>query len=297
MRKFKYLGLSDKVFYIVNACILTLFFIMVLYPCVYVVSASLSEGMYVNNGKVVLFPVGFTWENYKLALSMEVIWVGFFNSVWYAILDVVISVTLTMMVAYALSRDNVPGSKAVMFLYLITMFFNGGLIPTYLVIRGLNLINTVWALVLPGAVTAYRMIVARTFIKNSIPHELLEASVMDGCSDIGYFLRIVIPLSKPIIAVNVLNTFVGNWNAYMNPLIYLNDRDKYTLPIYLKDILLSSVVEVSEGVDYLEIAKMNERMAAMKYSVIVITMIPILILYPFIQKYFVKGVMVGSVKG
>ena len=141
------------------------------------------------------------------------------------------------------------------------------------------------------------MIVARTFIKNSIPHELLEASVMDGCSDIGYFLRIVIPLSKPIIAVNVLNTFVGNWNAYMNPLIYLNDRDKYTLPIYLKDILLSSVVEVSEGVDYLEIAKMNERMAAMKYSVIVITMIPILILYPFIQKYFVKGVMVGSVKG
>ena len=129
MRKFKYLGLSDKVFYIVNACILTLFFIMVLYPCVYVVSASLSEGMYVNNGKVVLFPVGFTWENYKLALSMEVIWVGFFNSVWYAILDVVISVTLTMMVAYALSRDNVPGSKAVMFLYLITMFFNGGLIP------------------------------------------------------------------------------------------------------------------------------------------------------------------------
>lgn len=297
MHKFRYLSWNDKVFYIVNALVLTIFFIMVLYPCIFVVSASLSEGMYVNNGKVVLFPVGFTWENYSMALSMEVIWIGFFNSVKYAAIGAFISVSMTMTVAYALSRDNVPGNKVVMFLYLVTMFFSGGLIPSYLVIRSLDMVNTMWALVLPGAVTAYNMIVARTFIRNSIPNELLEASMMDGCSDIVYYVRIVLPLSKAIIAVNTLNAVVSQWNSYMSPMIYLNDRNKMTLPIFLKEILLNSTIEVTEGMDYLEIAKMNERMASMKYAIIVMTMVPILILYPFIQKYFVKGVMVGSVKG
>ena len=161
----------------------------------------------------------------------------------------------------------------------------------------LDMVNTMWALVLPGAVTAYNMIVARTFIRNSIPNELLEASMMDGCSDIVYYVRIVLPLSKAIIAVNTLNAVVSQWNSYMSPMIYLNDRNKMTLPIFLKEILLNSTIEVTEGMDYLEIAKMNERMASMKYAIIVMTMVPILILYPFIQKYFVKGVMVGSVKG
>ena len=297
MRKFKFLSTNDKIFYIVNGLILTLIFIAVLYPCIFVVSASFSEGMYVNNGKVILWPVGFTLENYGLALNMDILWVGFFNSVFYAALATAINVSMTMMVAYALSRDGVPGNKFFVTLYLITMFFSGGLIPNYLLIRSLGMIDTPWALVLPGAVTAYNMIVARTFIRSSIPGELLDAAMMDGCSDFKYFIQIVVPLSKAIIAVNVLNSVVSQWNSYMDPLLYLNTRKKMTLPIFLKDILISSIVEVTDGMDYLEVAKMNERMAAMKYSVIVITMVPIMILYPFIQKYFVKGVMVGSVKG
>lgn len=297
MHKFRFLSKSDKVFYVINTVILTLFFIIVLYPCIFVVSASLSQGMNVNNGKVLLLPVGFTLENFKMVLNMEVIWIGFFNSIWYAVLGTAISVIMTMTIAYTLSRDGVPGSKFVMFLYTLTMFFSGGLIPSYLLIRSLGLINTVWAIVVPGAVGAYNMIVARTFIRSSIPKELLEASMIDGCSDFKYYLKVVLPLSKAIIAVNTLNSFVAQWNSYMTPLIYLNDREKFTLPIYLKDILISSILEVSSGVSYEAIEEMNARMAAMKYAVIVITLIPVILLYPFIQKYFVKGVMVGSVKG
>ena len=190
-----------------------------------------------------------------------------------------------------------PGCNGIMLIFTFTMFFNGGMIPSYLLIRQLDMLNTVWALIIPGAIGVYYLIVARTFIRNSIPEELLEASMMDGCSDFMYYVKIVLPLSKAVIAVLVLFYGVGYWNAYFNAMIYLNDRDLYPLTIFLREILLVEQMDPATVSDPEIMAKITLMAGVIKYALIVVTMVPIMLIYPFIQKYFVKGVMIGSVKG
>lgn len=204
---------------------------------------------------------------------------------------------MTLTAAYCLSRHDLPGRNGIMLLFTFTMFFSGGLIPNYMVVQNLGLLNTRWSLLLPGAISVYNLIVARTFIVNSIPNELLEASQMDGCSDFMYYIKVVIPLSKAIIAVLVLFYGVGHWNAYFNAMIYLHNKELYPLTLYLREILMSSQIDPSTVQDPELQARLADMVGVIKYSLIMVSMIPVLLIYPFVQKYFVKGVMIGSVKG
>ena len=297
MRKFKSYSLNDKVFYIVTTILLTFIFIMVLYPCIFVISSSFSSGSAVQAGKVVLWPVDFSLEGYKTVFNTKTVWIGFRNSLFYTVAGTIISVIMTLTAAYCLSRKDVPGRNIIMLMFTFTMFFSGGMIPNYILMRSLGFLDTIWAIILPGAIGAYNLIVARTFIQNSIPGELLEAAMMDGCSDFKYFIKIILPLSKAIIAVLILFYGVNFWNQYFNPMIYLNDRNMLPLTIFLKEILLASQIDPSTLSDPESAALLAELANVIKYALIVVSMIPVMLIYPFIQKYFVKGVMIGSVKG
>lgn len=297
MRKFKNYSWNDKVFYIIITVILTLFFIAVLYPCIFVVSASFSSGTAVQSGKVVLWPVDFSLEGYKTVFNTKTVWVGFRNSLFYTFVGTFINVAMTMTAAYCLSRHDLPGRNIIMLLFTFTMFFGGGLIPNYMVVQSLGILNTRWALLLPGAIGVYNLIVARTFIVNTIPGELLEASMIDGCSDIMYYLKVVLPLSKAILAVLVLFYGVGHWNAYFNAMIYLHNKDLYPLTLYLREILMASQIDPSTVQDPELQARLADMVGVIKYSLIMVSMVPVLLIYPFVQKYFVQGVMIGSVKG
>lgn len=290
-------GSSDFLFYCITGMIITFFFLIVLYPVIFVIAASFSSGDAVTAGKVFLWPVDFSLDGYQTVFHNSQVMTGFKNSFLYTFVGTVINVTLTMCAAYALTRIEVPGINKIMFLFTFTMFFGGGIIPNYILVRNLHLMNTMWAMVLPGAISAYNLIIARTFIQSNIPKELHEAAEMDGCGDIKFFLKIVLPLSGAVIAVLVLFYGVANWNSYFNAMLYLNDKDKYSLPIVLKQILISSQIDPSTVTDpelQMQIARIAN---VIKYSLIVVAMVPIAIIYPFIQKYFVKGVMIGSIKG
>lgn len=297
MQAFKNQSYRDKVFYIIILIILSLFFLAVLYPCIFVVSASFSSGTAVQAGKVVLWPVDVSLEGYRTVLNTPDVWTGYANSIFYTVVGTLINVCMTMVAAYCLSRSDLPGGNGLMLLFTFTMFFSGGLIPTYIVIRQLGMINTRWVLLLPGAIGVYNLIVARTFIRNSIPLELLEASQIDGCSDIKYFLRVVLPLSKAIVAVMVLFYGVGHWNAYFSAMIYLHRKELYPLTLFLRQILMSSQIDPGTVQDPEMQQRLQEMVGVIKYALIMVSMIPVLIVYPFVQRYFVTGVMIGSVKG
>lgn len=289
---------QDKVVYFINYILLTLLLVIVLYPIIYIISCSFSSGNALMAGRVRLFPVDFTLDSYKAVFKYSSIWSGYKNSIIYTVVGTLISIVFTLFAAYPLSRDDFRGKKLFTGLFLFTMMFSGGLIPTYLLIRNLRLIDTMWAVVLPGAVSAYNMIVARTFFKQTIPKELMEAAEMDGCSDFKFFSRIVIPLSTPIVAVLCLWIAVSLWNSYFNPMIYINSEAKYPLQLVLRRILLMSQVNLnSSSVDPQVIAKNRYLSEMLKYGTIIISTLPLMIIYPFVQKYFVKGVMIGSVKG
>lgn len=245
MNKFKNCNINDKIFYSVVFAILTLFFIVVLYPCIFVISASFSSGTAVQAGKVVLLPVDFSLEGYKAVFHTKTVWIGFVNSLFYMVAGTTINIAMTITAAYCLSRYDLPGRNGIMLLFTFTMFFSGGMIPTYMVVQNLGLLNSRWALLLPGAISVYNLIVARSFIVNTIPGELLEASQIDGCSDIMYYFKVVIPLSKAIISVLVLFYGVSHWNAYFNAMIYLHNKELYPLTLYLREILMSSQIDSS----------------------------------------------------
>jgi putative aldouronate transport system permease protein len=288
---------SDKMYYIISGFILTFILIAVSYPLIYVLSASFSSGNAVSSGQVLLWPVDFSLEGYEAVFKNKDIVRAYGNTFLYTILGTLVNVTVVMTCAYALSRPGLKGSGGFMFLFTFTMFFSGGLIPFYILMKDLHLINTMWAMVLPGALSVYNMIIARTFIQSSIPGELIEATSIDGCSDARFFFSFVLPLSKAVIAVITLFSAVGHWNAYFNALMYLNDRSLYPLQIILREILIMNQVDVSMIMDpELQVAK-AQAAAVLKYSLIVVATVPILCVYPFIQKYFVKGVMIGSLKG
>ncbi|WP_051204799.1 carbohydrate ABC transporter permease [Butyrivibrio sp. VCD2006] len=289
---------QDTVVYFINYVLLTVFLIIVLYPIIYIISCSFSSGDALMSGKVRLLPVDPTLQSYRAVFKYSSIWVGYKNSIIYAFVGTVISMVLTLFAAYPLSRSDFRGKKIFMVLILFTMMFSGGLIPNYLLIKNLHLLNTMWAVVLPGAVSAYNIIVARTFFDNTIPKELQEAAEMDGCSDFKFFLMVVIPLSAPIIAVLSLWVIVGLWNSYFVPMIYLDSQEKYPLQLVLRRILLLSQINLNQTNIDPEMIRRNQYLGEMlKYGTIIVSTLPLMIVYPFVQKYFVKGVMIGSVKG
>lgn len=288
----------DRVCYRVNAVLLVLFLVIVTYPFLYIVSCSFSSGQALISGKVVLLPVEFTLEGYQAIMEYRDIWTGFANSFLYTVSGTLIGLVLTILAAYPLSRKSLAGRKPIMMLFLFTMLFNGGLVPNYMLIMKLKLLNTIWAIILPTALSAYNVIVTRTFFMTSIPEELHESAELDGCGEFRYLISIVLPLSKAILAVLVLWIAIGLWNGYFNPMIYLNDKAKFPLQLVLREILLMANVDFTKAASNPELYYRNQQLSEiLRYGTIIISALPLMVLYPFIQKYFVKGVMIGSVKG
>ena len=288
----------DKIVYTLNYIILIAFLIIVLYPFVYIVSCSFSSGQALISGKVTLLPVDPTLEGYKAILEYKDIWTGFANSFLYTISGTLVGLTLTILAAYPLSRFSLVGRRPLMMLFLFTMLFNGGLVPNYMLVLSLGLLNTAWAIILPTALSAYNVIVARTFFINTIPNELHESAELDGCGEFRFLISIVLPLSKAIMAVLVLWIAIGFWNSYFNPMIYLNDKSKFPLQLILREILLMANVDFTKAAANPELYYKNQQLSeSLRYGTIIISALPLMVLYPFIQKYFVQGVMIGSVKG
>ncbi|MDR1399253.1 MAG: carbohydrate ABC transporter permease [Treponema sp.] len=291
---------EDKVFDAVNFIVLTLIFIVVAYPLYFVIISSISDPVKVAGGQITFLPEGINFDGYLRVFEAKEVMRGFMNSVFYTVLGVSINLAVTLPTAYALSRNDFYGRKGISIYYVITMFVSGGLIPTYLVIRQMGMLNTVWALVVPGALSVYNMMVARSFFKANIPGELLDAARIDGCSDTSFFFRICLPLSGAIIAILALWYGVGHWNSYFSALLYIADREKQTLQLELRYILLQNQQPQGQLMSPDAIEELRRRDALkelMKWSLIIVSSFPVLVLYPFIQKHFVKGVTVGSLKG
>lgn len=294
--KFKRLSATDKGLLTVGYLLLGIFVLLIIVPLVYVIVASFMDPTTLNN-KGISFDISkWTLMGYQRVLSNQMIWRGFANAVIYSLGFTVISVLVTVLAAYPMSKKNLVGKKFFTTMFMITMFFNGGLIPTYLVINNLNMLDTIWAIVLPNAFNIWNMILARTYYQ-SIPEELREASSVDGASEVMHFFKILAPVCKPIIAVLALYQFVAMWNGYFDAMIYLNDANKQPLQLVLRSILIQNTPEAGMIADIQSRAEMAKLAELLKYSTIVVSSIPLLIMYPFFQKYFDKGIMVGSVKG
>lgn len=295
-KKKKILSKSDRRFETILLAVLGLTGILVAYPLIYVLSSSFSSPTAVMSGRVWLWPVDFSLEGYRAVFRTSRVLIGYRNSLFYMVAGTGINLIMTLLAAYPLSRSDMPGQGMIMMLFTFTMVFSGGMIPTYLVIRKLKILNTVWCMLLPGAINVYNMIITRTFMQG-IPREMFEAAQIDGCNDIQYFRRMILPLSKSVIAVIVLYYAIAHWNAYFDAFMYLTDEQLYPLQIFLRDILVSNKVDAGLVlVD--DAAAVQEGLAdLLKYSLIMVATIPVMIVYPFVQKHFVKGVMIGAVKG
>ena len=291
------LCLSDRIMQAIVYALMLLLILIILYPLIYVVSSSFSSGEAVSTGKVLLWPVEFSLQGYKAVFAYQQVWVGYRNTIFYTVVGTLLNLTLTIMAAYPLSRKNFQFRNFYMTLFLITMFFSGGIIPNYILMTKLHLTNTRWSLILSGSISVYNMIIMRTFFQNSIPNELLEAAKIDGITDIGYLLKVVLPLSKSILAVITLYYAVAHWNSYFNAMLYLRDESLYPLQLVLRSILNVGKVDLSQITDAEIIKQMRGLSDLMKYSLIIISSAPIIIAYPFVQRFFEKGVMIGSVKG
>ena len=286
---------SDRAFDIALAVICGLIFISVLYPLYFVVLASFSDPIQVAGGKVWLWTNKPTLEGYKKVFEYEKLWVGYRNTIVYALVGVAAHLLVTIPAAYALSRKDAMLRGPIMMLFTITMFFGGGIVPTYLIYKSFGMLDTIWVMTLPGCVSVYNLIIARTFFQSNIPGELLDAARIDGCDDFRFFAQIVVPLSSAIIAVVMLYHVVGIWNSYMDGLLYLNSDSKIPLQLVLREILVKNSVDGGQmGMGDDELENLKEQM---KYCVIVVSTLPMMILYPFVQKFFTKGVMIGSIKG
>ncbi|HBG76436.1 MAG TPA: sugar ABC transporter permease [Clostridiales bacterium] len=291
---------SDRIFNGVNILILTLILIVSIYPIWFVLCASISDPVAVNTGKMLIWPKGVTFSGYVSVFKDPNVLLGYRNTVFYTVFGTLINLAVTLPAAYALSRRDFVGNKFFTVVFLITMFFSGGLIPSYIVINNLHLVNTVWVLLLVGATGMTNILLSRTFFINSIPHEMEEAAQIDGCSNLKLFFGIILPLSKPIIAVMTLFFAVGHWNQYFTAMIYINDARLKPLQLVLRDILVESEFNakmIEQGViDVGEIAERLRLQELIRYSLIVVATLPVMCIYPFIQKYFVKGIMIGAIK-
>lgn len=286
----------DRIFIGFVYLFLFIILIVILFPLLHIVSASFSSPAAVTSGRVWLWPVDFTLIGYKAVFQNSDIWIGFGNSLFYTVFGTLLNVSFTIMMAYPLARRTFYGRNIMMLILVFTMFFDGGLIPNYLLVKSLGILDTRWAMILPGAFAVFQVIIARTFFQ-SLPDELHEAAQIDGCSDMKFFLQMVIPLSKPIIAVLFLMYAVGHWNAYFNALIYLKDNHMFPLQIFLRNLLILNSENSDMYKDVNNLLMQQGLKDLLKYSLIVVSSAPVLMIYPFVQKHFVKGVMIGSLKG
>lgn len=287
---------GDTLFMTAIYFVLAIVFLIMLYPLVYVVSASLSSPLALVNGDVWLLPIEPSLDAYIHVFQNASIWIGYRNTVFYTVVGTTINLILTILAAYPLSRKDLKGRSGLMLIIVITMFFRGGLIPEYLVVRNLGLVNSVWAMLLPNALIAYNVIIMRTFFQSTIPDELRDSAFMDGSTNTRFLVSIVLPLSGPVIAVIILFYAVFHWNDFFTALIYISDRNLNPLQIVLREILIQTQTDEMIGAD----AGFTERVLRgeiLKYAVIIVASLPMLILYPFVQRFFVKGVMIGALKG
>lgn len=297
---------ADVVFDIINLTLLCILTFIMIYPLYFTVLASISDYAYVQAGEVILWPVSLTYEAYTNVFRNSTIWQGYINSIIYTVLNVFYGVSMTIFCAYALSRPGLRGKDILNLFFIFTMYFGGGLIPTYLLIKDLGMINTIWVMVIPNGMGVFNMIIARTYYRTNVSLDIYEAAKIDGASEFRFFFTIAFPLSSAIIAVISLYTGVGTWNSWFGGLLYITSPSKYPLALVLRTILtkmekLETATQIkTTGLSTEDMAEKlkNERMQeTMRYALIFISSVPVLIAYPFVQKYFVKGVMVGSLKG
>ncbi len=294
-RKLK-LGMADKILLTAGYLLLGLFVVAVVVPLAYVVIASFMDPNVLNNQGLSFRIQDWTLEAYRRVMEDEMIWRGFLNSFLYSITSTLLSIFITLLAAYPMSKKDLVGRTFFNTIFIITMFFGGGLIPTFILMNQLRLVNTVWAVIVPGSFNVWNMILARTYYQ-SISKELWEASQIDGANEIQHFFKILMPLCKPIIAVLALWGFVGMWNSYFDAMIYLNDASLQPLQLVLRSILIQNTPQSGMIADIQSTAELAKMAELLKYSTIIVSSLPLLIMYPFFQKYFDKGVMVGSVKG
>ena len=291
-----YRSVSDRIYMAFIYVMLVLAMLLVLVPFIFILASSFSSAEAISAGKVLFWPVGFNVEGYKMILETSSVWRSFLMSLFYMVAGTLVSLTLTVLMAYPLTRKDFKANSFITVLMIITMFFSGGMIPSYLLIDRLNMLDTVWAILLPTALSAYNVVLVRTYMSSNIPKDLYECASLDGCSDFRYLVSIVIPLSKTIIAVMALLYGVGIWNNYFNAMMYIRDRNLYPLQLVLRDILIlntgtNNPTDVNKQQELLMFSYL------LKYSTIVVGCLPVMIAYPFVQKYFVKGIMIGALKG
>ena len=297
IKKFGKAPLGDKIFILLIYILLTAIMLVVFLPLVYIVSASFSDPQAVISNEVWFLPVRPTLRGYEAVFKNRNILTGFANSFFYMIVGTLVNIVMTVMCAYPLSRKEFTARNKVAMIFVFTMYFSGGLIPTYMLVNSLGLVNTRLAMIIPSAMSTYNMIICRTYFVNSIPDELYEAGQLDGCTPFKYLIKVVVPLSKPILAVLVLYYGVAKWNSYFDAMIYLKNQTLVPLQIVLRDILILNQVDYTMISDASAIAAQRGLTDLLKYSTIVVASLPVLCIYPFVQKYFVKGVMIGAVKG
>lgn len=288
---------GDRVFNRIVIAIVSLLTVIVLLPMINIVACSFSSPNAVSAGKVLLWPVQFTLDSYELVLKYKDVWIGYRNTIFYTVAGTLINVVLTMFCAYPLSVKTFSGRRFLNKMFMFTMIFSGGMIANYILVRDLKIMNSIWAVLLPGAINVYNVMITRTYIETSIPRDLEESARIDGCSYFMYFLKFVLPLAKPIIAVIAMYYAVAHWNSYFSAFLYLSDDNLYPLQLFLREILINSRMDTSGVTDPEMLEAMQGLADALKYVVIVVSTFPLMCIYPFVQKYFVKGVMIGAVKG
>ena len=286
----------DRVFMLGNTAWLLIITLVILLPLIFIVAASFSSAEAVIAGRVTLWPVDFSLLGYETIFEHKKVWNGFANSVFYTFFGTLFNVAMTIIAAYPLSRQDLVGRRVITFAFIFTMLFSGGLIPTYMVVRDLGLLNTRWAMILPTGIGIFNLLITITFFRTTIPPELIEAGRIDGASDFRIFRSVVLPLARPIIAVLALFYAVDHWNTYFRALIYLKDQELFPLQLVLREILIQNSIDASMLIDIEDLVAREGLRELLKYSLIVVASVPILLLYPFVQKHFVKGMMIGSVK-
>ena len=288
---------GDRAFGIGVYVIATIILLIVAYPLIYVVSASFTEPIDILTGKLILFPKSVQFRAYKAVFASKDVLLGYRNTLIYAVIGTCINIVMTTSGAYCLSRRDMFGRTAITFMISFTMFFSGGMIPTYIVIKNLGMLKTLWVMVLPGAISATNLLIMRNYFQHSVPQEIIEAAYMDGCSNVGTLMRVVLPVSKSIVAVMVIFYLVGHWNSYFNAMLYLNTRSRYTLQVFLREILIKNDLGDMGAGSESSTVEMTLLYESLKFAVIVVATLPMMLFYPFMQRYFVKGVMMGSIKG
>ena len=288
---------QDRIFHAICIAVVAFLTLIVLLPMINVISSSFSTPSDVMAGRVTLLPVNPTTSNYQMILKYDAVWLGYRNTIFYTVVGTAINIAMTLICAYPLAQKSFSGRKFFSMVFFIPMIFTSGMIPNYILMRDLGFINKIWAVLIPGAISIYNMIVTRTFIETTIPETVYEAAFIDGCSPIRFFVSFVLPLSKTIIAVIGMYYAVAHWNNYFSAFLYLNDRNMFPLQLYLREILINSQFDPSSIDDPDIIRAMQGLSDTLKYVIIVLSTAPLMMVYPFVQKFFVKGVMIGAVKG